>query len=326
MTKKLKLIPRYQLDTTAWDACVATSPQRILYGSSWYLDIVLPAPDWKWLGLIQMDEAGAYQAVMPVPLRRKTVAGITYEWVVHQPFFCQFLDVFSHSEPVDPTPFFRVLGQQFRYGSALSVRQQPSDSVPFDIMQVQTTHVLDLSVGYKTIYQHYTPDRKANLRRVERARWSVDDSIDLEPLLRLFQENHAASIGVADWAYDIIRNLFYELSKRKLVILRYASRGNRIEAGALFVREGNRIIYLFNAASESGRRGNARTLLIDQIIQEYASKPLIFDFESPEKPSIRDFYRSFGSVEEPFWCMRWNRLNNVERLILRFKNRVLTGN
>lgn len=142
-------------------------------------------------------------------------------------------------------------------------------------------------------------------------------STNPEPLITLFQQNHTAGIdgGVADWAYDILRNLITELSKRKLITLRYACRNGRIDAGALFVYEGNRIIYLFNAASETGRRGNARTLLIDQLIQEKAGMELVFDFESPEKLAIRDFYRSFGAVEEPFYELRWNRLSLVENLL-----------
>ena len=92
----LKILSRHQIDTSAWDTCVAASPQRIVYGYSWYLDAVMPAPSWKWMGYVLTDEAGHYQAVMPIPLRRKQLAGVTYEWVVHQPFFCQFLAIVQY--------------------------------------------------------------------------------------------------------------------------------------------------------------------------------------------------------------------------------------
>ncbi|GAB4006995.1 hypothetical protein GCM10028808_09990 [Spirosoma migulaei] len=323
MTKTLKLIPRHQLNTTAWDACVADSPQRILYGYSWYLDSVLPAPDWKWVGLVLPDESGdTYQAVMPVPLRRKTIAGITYEWVVHQPFFCQFLGVFSLEKSIDSGPFLALMIGQFRYGSIYNTYQQPDGR---HASQLITTHTLDLSVGYETIY--YSHDRKTNLHRAHRdfdkaTTWTITESTDVEPLLTLFQANHADAIdgGVANWAYAIFRRLMNELSKRNLTILRYAMHKGNMEAGVLFLCAGDRIIYLFNAASELGRKVNARTLLIDQLIQEYAGKPAIFDFESPEKPSIRDFYRSFGAVEQSFWTLRWNRLTVVERGLVKFKS------
>lgn len=324
MAKVLKILPRHKINSPAWDACVAASSQRILYGYSWYLDAVLPAPFWKWVGVVLTDESGQYQAVMPIPLRQKRAFGITYGWVVHQPFFCQFLGVFSRDETFDATPFFRAMQQEFRYGSSVRVRQEPNELRSLGTIRPIATHILDLSAGYETISQNYTQDRKENLRRARRRfdiadKWTVEESTEIETLLTLFRENHADTIdgGVADWAYLIFRNLVEELSRRGLATLRYAIRDRQVEAGALFVREGNRVIYLFNAASEVGRQGNARTLLIDQMIQEcagccYEGKPLLFDFESPEKSAIRHFYQSFGATEEPFWEMRWNRLNPVE--------------
>ena len=308
----IRFLPRHQINALAWDTCVAASARRIVYGLSWYLDAVLPAPDWKWIGLVMPGETGGYRAVMPVPLRRKLG-----RWVVHQPLFCQWLGVFSPDDSLDPKPFFRAVPQRFRYGSALHLNQYPGVSLLFGARQM-STQILDLSIGYDTLYQNYSPDRRRNLRRARAANWTIIDSTDPEPLLTLFRDNHAGSIegGVGEWAYAIFRTLMAELRKRNLATLRYAVRQGRVEAGALFVRDGNRIIYLFNSASEMGRRGNARTWLIDEVIRENTSEELIFDFESPEKLSIRSFYRSFGAVEEAFWQVRWNRLTRSERLVL----------
>lgn len=314
----IQTLARHQINDLAWDSCIASSPQRILYGYSWYLDLVLPAPSWKWIGLVIADEAGNYQAVMPVPLRQKRLLGIPYSWVVHQPFFCQFLGVFSPDQLLNPIPFLRFMQQCFRYGSTFCIDQVASadEPLPFGRINAEATQILTLSLGYKALYQGYSRDRKQNLRRASSANWTIMESTDPEPLITLFRENHANDIdgGVADWAYDILRNLVAALSNRNLMMLRYACHNGRIEAGALFVCEGNRIIYLFNAASDTGRRGNARTLLIDQMIREKAGMNLLLDFESPTKPSIRQFYQSFGAVEEPFFRHRWSRLNVIERI------------
>ncbi len=321
-----QLIPRAQLDSKSWDVCVAASADTVLYAYSWYLDAVLPAPMWKWVGVVLLDETGQYRAVMPVPLRRKTVAGIPYAWVVHQPFFCQFLGVFSRDNLTDSGPFFQQVLEQFRYGSLLCLRQKPDEYLPFDAVSSGSTHILNLSTGYPALYRGYTDDRKANLRRAIRSNWTIVESVDIEPLLALFRNNHAPTIdgGVADWAYAVLRNLTGELAKRGMMTLRYALHDGQVEAGVLFVQEGNRIIYLFNAASEAGRRGNARTLLIDQLVKEKSGQQLVLDFESPAKQSIRDFYQSFGASTAPFWTMRWNRLNPVERALINVRN-WLTG-
>ncbi|GAB3641221.1 GNAT family N-acetyltransferase [Spirosoma arcticum] len=306
----LQFLSRSEVDTVAWDACVTASSERILYGYAWYLDAVASSGAWCWVGLVLMGEADAYRAVMPVPLRRKQ--GI---WVVHQPLFCQFLDVFSPDKTLDSTPFLEALQQRYRYGSVLNVRPCPHPSLNFDLVRQRATHVLDLSVSYEAIARHYTHDRKLNLRRAINYGWTIIDSTDPEPLLTLFRDHHANSIdgGVGEWAYATLRRLIQALQQRGLATLQYALRNGQIEAGALFVQEGNRIIYLFNAASETGRRGNARTLLIDQFIRANSGKPVLFDFESPPKESIVNFYLSFGAVEAAFREVRWSRLTLVER-------------
>ena len=323
MSDKLKFLPRTEINTDAWDACVAASAQRIIYAYTWYLDAVLPrlpenGPSWQWIGLVLAGKEGRYEAVMPIPLRRKQIVGILHGWVVHQPLFCQILGIFSRNVSLDLTPFLQAVQQRFRYGSTFSIRSCLSLSTAPGVVHPQMTHVIDLAVGYNTIYQQYTRDRKRNLRLGQAANWLIMDSTDPRPLIDLFRNNHADNIegGVGDWAYVIFSRLFDELNRRGLITLRYAIHGGQIEAGGLFVREGNRIIYLFNAASVVGRRGNARTLLIDQIIREYAGRQALFDFESPLKPSIRDFYRSFGATEDTFQTIRWNRLSRVPRTLL----------
>lgn len=305
----LRLLARSEVDTVAWDACVASSPQRIIYGYSWYMDAVTAAPAWRWAGLVLPDETGGYRAVMPVPLRRKW--GV---WVVHQPLFCPFVDVFSFDETLDPDLFHEAVQQQYSYGSVLCL-QSPLRLPVYTTIQLRTTHLLDLSVGYETLANRYNRDRRLNLRRAEGYGWSVLDSIDPEPLLALFRANHASRIegGVGEWAYGILRQLIRVLQERGLSSIQYAWHEGRIEAGALFATEGNRIIYLFNAATETGRKGNARTLLIDRQLRanagrRVANRPLLFDFESPQKKSIVDFYASFGATESEFTEVRWNRL------------------
>ncbi|WP_080058843.1 GNAT family N-acetyltransferase [Spirosoma aerolatum] len=321
MSNTPQLIPRQQIDVRAWDACVADSPQRIIYGYSWYLDAVLPSPRWLWVGIILVDAMGQYQAVMPVPLRRKCVAGIPYKWVVHQPFFCQFLAVFSRDATLEARPFFQLLTDSFSYGSIYSIRQPTHELSSFDRVRQSSTHVLRLTPDYKAVYSQYSRDRKMNLHRAEAANWIFVESSDPEPLLELFRRHHARLIdgGVPAWAYDILRNLSRELIQRNCGHIRYAVRGGHIEAGALFVQEGGRIIYLFNAASEAGRKGNARTLLIDRMIQDnidsrQEATPWLLDFESPEKSSVRNFYRSFGAIEQSFQLVHWNHLHQLEQM------------
>ncbi|KAB7730523.1 GNAT family N-acetyltransferase [Rudanella paleaurantiibacter] len=262
---------------------------------------------------------------MPVPLRRKY--GF---WVVHQPLFCQFLSIYG---PQITTPiadqFARVLLTEYRYGSILHL-QLPVATPGFTegpfLVQEYHTHLLPLQHPYPHLYQQYAPDTRRHLRRAKAANWTVETSTDLTPLLNLFKAHHAGTIpgGVAEWAYDGLNNVVQALQKHGMVTLRYASRDGKPEAGVLFAHTGNRVVYLFNAASAVGRKHHARTILIDQWIQETSGRRVyVFDFESSEKRSIARFYKKFGTVPSGYLVLRWNQMPKLFRGILALKNWLL---
>lgn len=309
MALPLTFVDRADLDTGAWNACVDQSATPLFYGYAWYLDAVLPAPHWRWQALVLTGAAGAYRAVMPVPLRRRLG-----RWVVYQPFFCPMLAVFSTDSTIDTSAFVAAVVARYRYGARLSLHHCPPDLPAAVTRQTRYTQVLDLSAGYEALLAGYTRDRHLNLRRARQADWTLADQTDPEPLLALFRQHHADTIrgGVADWAYTMLRTLIEALQQRGLATLRYTCQHGQPEAGVLIAHSAGRLVYLFNAASETGRRGNARTLLLDTVIRESAGQPALFDFESPEKTSIVDFYRSFGTVDEPYYTLRWNRLTRLE--------------
>ena len=156
----------------------------------------------------------------------------------------------------------------------------------------------------------YNKDRKNNLKIGQNFGWKIEESDDIEPIIELFENHHAQSIegGVGESAYRILRKLFVELKKRKIVKLLYATNNNQIEAGALFLISKGRIIYLFNAATGLGRTKNVRTVLIDGILKQFQNTNYIFDFESPEKESVVEFYESFGTQRFSFSQLRHNDL------------------
>lgn len=313
----IQRLSRLKIDPDAWNHCISSAHNPVPYAYSWYLDAVVRLPNWRWDGLVIRGQSGDYTAVMPVPLRRKF--GI---WVVHQPLFCQFLGVFGAELTPDlADAFARSLLKHYWYGSIFHVRPTEATTQPegfrFSANRCHT-HLLDLTLPYETIHQHYSPETRRHLRQAQAAQWLVQHSTDPAPLLALFRQEHARQIpgGVGDWAYTLLENLFGELQARGAATLQYAVRAGKIEAGALFVESDNRVIYLFNAASDVGRKNHARTLLIDQVIHKQAGrKGQIFDFESPEKESVAQFYRGFGATESPYWAVRWNRLAKLRGLL-----------
>lgn len=302
---KVSFILRTQISEHQWNTFIGASPQRVVYAYTWYLDVV--AEEW---GALVGEYEGRWQAVMPLPLKKKWGIG-----VVQQPLFCQFLGVFTHTQHLVAEAellLLRSLPKYFRYVSVYQGRfQLPTSSFPmaFEVMP-STTFTIDLSVGYEQIFRNYTPDRQRNLRIARQADWQLVEGQDTDSMARLFRQNHAAQIkgGVGEEAYQKLQQLYEVFQKSNAVKLWYATQNGIIEAGAMFVIWDGRIIYLFNAASQGGRKANARTWLIDKVIQMYAGQNFVFDFESPSVETIADFYQSFGAKEEFFFSIRLNSL------------------
>jgi hypothetical protein len=303
------LLSRAAINDKRWNLLIEESRQSVVYGYSWYLDIV--CDDWK---ALVWPSAEDYQIIMPLPVKRKW--GIE---VIQQPLFCQYLGLFSANKISDfyLSLFLEKMSSIFSYISSYHFHPDLSVNLnlvlpQFSNFEIRRNHTywLSLSDPLPKIRSNYSSDRKTNLNRSRRQAWIVRPSDNIAPLIGLFQKYHAAKIpgGVADVTYPMLIKLFECLWIHKAVSLFYVLKEGEIHAGALFVQTGGKVIYLFNAADEAGRAGNARTFLLDYYFQLNVEKPLLFDFESPEKSSISTFYKSFGAREVSYFSIRKNDL------------------
>jgi hypothetical protein len=119
--------------------------------------------------------------------------------------------------------------------------------------------------------------------------------------------------------------VFYAVQKRGLGELYYAENNGKLHAGAWFVRFGNKLIYLFNAADYAHRRENGRTLILNATFEKYQNTNLLLDFESPEDKNVAYFYESFGAKEVHYPAYTWNALppwqKKLHRLVKAVKKR-----
>lgn len=298
------------IDRSAYDACVEAAPNGLVYGLSWWLDVVSPG----WEALVLDD----YRAVMPLPVRKRY--GIRF---VDQPLFCQRLGIFSE-KPLSPgqaEAFFDRLKTSFPLITRLCLDADTFANTTATVPR--TTHLLDLSQPHEILRARYTRDRLLNLKRGEACGWKILPSHDIRPLIGWFRQFHAQNIGggVSPEAYRTLETLFSETETRGLSALWYALKNGQPEAGAWFVMHKNRVTYLFNAATPAGRQGNARTFLLNLFFRENAGQNLVFDFESPEVPSIARFYESFGAGREPYASLSYNHLPAWVNAVWRLKNR-----
>ena len=298
-----------EIDRPQWDNLLAQAPNGLIYGLSWYLDIVSPG----WAALVK-EEGGRYVAVLPLPVRRKF--GVRY---LRQPVFAQQLGLFYLSPPTaaDWQEIGRLLRQRFRFISHYAFNTGNADLLGGDHplgldSQVTHTYYLALRPPYAQLLAGYRPNRRRQLSQGRQQHWQLEPATDLELLLRIFAENTAGKIyGLLgeSYEYPMVRALYAAARRAGMVTLWQArTPGGEVGAMVLLFRFKNQLTYLFNASTAAGKEKKAISVLLDELFRHYAGQDLCFDFEAHDIPGLVQFYSSFGSEPAPFLTVSANRL------------------
>lgn len=303
-----------ELDLPAWDACVAGAQQQVPYAHSWWLR----ATAGRWDALVQIEpETGRYLSVWPLPAKWRPGGRQVY-----QPPFTQQLGLLSELEnaPAIGPELARLASHYARgYTQLNEANGLPGITEQFQL-EVRQTYQLDLSPAYETLRAKYCPDYRRRLLRHEAAAapLAVTALPDTVPLLALFRQTKGPAAGLRPRHYARLRRLLAELHRRQLLEARAVHQPETgvLLAGALFVHYRSRLIYLFAAASDEGKKAAAPLLLLDDAIRRHAGTPgLTLDFEGGMLPAIARFFANFGAAPVPYaalsftsqrpWYLQW---------------------
>ena len=313
----LHYLPFSALDFAAWDACVAVAQPTLPYAYTWWLRVAAG----QWDAVVELGPAGAYHSVLPLPYKRRP-----WGRELFQPAFTQQLGLFTtaasqHREVADYLMLISgcfVRGyQQVNVDNSLF-----STDSSYKIAQ-RVTYMLSLAPDFPTLLQAYDLNSQRRLRQnlARPAPLAVQAVTNLEPLITLFKQTKGEAASLSGRHYTRLRRLVNAAQQRGQVLLYEVHAplpdDDELLAAALFVRERNRLIYLFAAASPRGRQLSAPTLLLSHVIQEHAGTPdLVLDFEGSIIPSIARFFANFGAQPVPYtaftltprpWYLQWMR-------------------
>lgn len=311
----LRLLRHSELNLSAWDTCVNQAEQVVPYAQSWWLQATAS----RWDALVEVGAEGQYLSVLPLPLKRRL-----WGREVVQPPFTQQLGLLTCAggPPLRELDYLSPLRQQYsRFYTQLHDEQNPVAAPAGFALTQRVTYHLALSPAYITLHAGYTADYRRRLRlNAEAAQPLVVTSTQaVEPLLTLFQSTKGSAAGLHRRHYVMLRQLVAAGQQRGQVELLEVRHPNTSEllAGALFVLFRTRLVYLFAATSDAGKKAGAPLLLLDHSIQKHAGTPgLVLDFEGGMIPSIARFFANFGaapvsyaalSFTQPPWYLQWIR-------------------
>lgn len=275
----IKKIKRSALDLEKYTACLQRSINYRVYAEYWYLDILMES---QWDCLVLND----YEAIMPLPYIRKF--GIKF---IAQPVYCQQLGVF-HSENFTKELFdlfekklHRNLVKAYRFNEENTSMFHPKGNL-------RTNFILDLNRPHSTIFENYTPNRKKELRRTSRMQLTIKEVNNLSHFESLKRQYEYISQHKLENKFNII---FQQLIERKVLnVYDIFSKENELIGSQLILDSKNRKICLSFARNKAIEKHNASAFILDYVIQQYAEKPFLLDFEGSIMPEVAKFMKGYS--------------------------------
>lgn len=281
----IKYLKHNQIDKTKWDYCVENSANCIVYGMSWYLDIVCE----NWDALVSDD----YEAVMPLPWKSKL--GIKY---IYHPFFAQQLGLFYQNHADDQVyEFLQKIPSKFlKYETSINYLNQ----VKKLSLNIKTNHILGLNKNYGDLYSSFSQNTKRNIKKAEKNSPIVHSSITIPAFLTLKKQNNVNHLS--ETHFNILEKLFTKLINNKHAkIIGISTMQNELLGAALFVSFKKRIIYLFSASSMEGKDQKVMFAILNKVIKEHAGQNKVIDFEGSMIEGVARFFKGFGAVTETYY-------------------------
>jgi len=301
----IKLIKRKKLDVAKYDDCIANSIQSNIFGYSWYLDIVCD----NWSVFVLND----YEAVMPIPWRRKYFIKYTY-----QPFWTIQLGIYS-KEIEDEDEFLIELFGEFKY---VNLRMNFKNSFSMFDKYCHEKTIQEISfVGnsYERILKSYNRNRKRELKKAQQSELSEHWNESPKLLIDLFRDNVGKRVSKIDEKeYMKLFELMHRcISKGVGEFLTIRDKNNKLVSGAFFLKDNDKVIELVCSSDFKNRENGANTFMNDRAIFKYSSQFKIFNFGGSSMENIAKYYRSFGGENKYYMELKCNNLPWLLRLFKR---------
>jgi hypothetical protein len=243
-----------------------------------------------------------YEAVMPLPWRRK--AAIKYLYI---PPFIQQLGVTGNHETISFAVVIQEIRKRFIYGDISFSYSHFFSGIP---ITKKINYVLDLNKSYKDLFSGFSNDLKKNLKAINYGELFFTNDYSYKMAIALFKEHYQnRMLHVSEKAYKKFSQLCDIFYNQGMLLTRTVKNKNAdILAASLLLKDQKRIYNLMNTTTAAGRKSKANHALLNKTLEEFSGKNIVFDFEGSDLPGVKEFYKNFGPINQPYFHYHFNYL------------------
>lgn len=298
MKYDLTYLEHADIDLAKWDACIRQAHNSLIYAQSSYLDLMAS----NWNGII----LGNYEAVMPLPWRKKYGIGYLY-----QPAFTQQGGVFSnHQVPGDLVEaFLRLAYQKFAFAEIALNYANPVVQESFYTPVYRNNYVAALQQQNQTGSlgdENYIQKR---IRRSQKNNLQYTSSSNIQQAITIYKTLYHDRMFLHPVDYLNFQKLCTAPPAGIEIITRHVYDENeKLLAIALLLKDEYRIYNLLSCLLPEGKKLLANYFLYNAVMEEFKDTNLLFDFEGSDEAGIAFFYKKFSATNQPYPYIKFNRL------------------
>jgi hypothetical protein len=300
----INIIPSNEIDAVKWDECVAANDAGLIYTQFNYLNTICT----NWSAII----IGNYQAIMPIPWRKKM--GIKY---FYAPAFIQQLGFIGNAEGISSKDLFKSIQSIAKFGDLIfNYKNEWIISKHQYIPKINYT--IQLLQGYESISSKYSKDLIQNLQKAAKFNYQYLQDTDISNAITLFQLEYGNRFKhITPIDFNNIEKLCLQLQQNKQCIVRTIKEPitQKVLATALLLKDNRRLYLLMNTTTNDGRKLSTNHLLIDRILHEFSGQNLLFDFEGSNLDGVKNFYENYHPENQPYFHCPLGLLTRIKNLI-----------
>lgn len=288
----IRYLKHSEIDSEKWNQAVRNSLSPNVLAEYELLDLL--TGDDTWHVLVDDD----YQAVMPLPTRKKGVLKYVYT-----PFFLPQMGIF-YRQDIRMSVYVRFLeeiSKHYVLADLLMNEQNAWDIDELEFPPYFISYKLPLQQSYNELFIRFHENTKRNIKASQKhqCRITVQEE-KVSDIIALFRENKGSEEAVhfRDDDYARLQRVSdYLLEHNLLEIYGVRTSDNKLAAGALFVKDGKRRWFWFSGRDNRLSECKPMFLLLDAYIRDHAESELFLDFNGSRNPNVARLYQGFGSTE-----------------------------
>lgn len=304
----IRYVKHQDIDPLRWDNAVKNAANYSIFGTYEILDIL--SGDQNWDAIIEDN----YVRVMPLPYRIKY--GIPY---IYTPFFLPQMGIFSTS-PLDAETtlkFFNIIPRRFIQIDLLFNPYNDISKLPENKIRL-ISHEMKLREDYDNLYANFSQNTRRNIKSAEKHFLTIEYNPELiGNIIQLFQNNRGKSPMVHYREQDY-QNLNYAakrlLGLNMLDVAGVRDVGQNLIAGALLVRDQQRVWFWFSGRDEASADSKPMFYLLNEYLKNNCMSDLTFDFNGSTNENVARLYRGFGGIPYPIMLLQHSRLKLLQKI------------